>query len=188
MGLLLFFLNILLPYVLYTRLEALTGIRPLHMIYCLPTTFFAAGISAEKSVSMCLEGHISSCFRARLCISTESSLFFPLSYFSHKMRNNSHSIWTFVCCRTFNFKPDIFHFLFISFPGLFQTLVYVSSILFLYITLFFSPSSFLTVKKISPCLLTWCIALSGSLLHVEAVFKSLVSSSEHTAAHQLFSH
>lgn len=50
-----------------------------HDMYCLPTTFFAAGISAEKSVSMCLEGHISSCFRACLCISTESSLFFPLT-------------------------------------------------------------------------------------------------------------
>lgn len=155
MSLLLFFLNILPPYVLYT----LTGIRPLHMIHCLPTTFFVAGIRSEKSVRLSLEGDISSCFPACLYIYAESSLFFPLSYSSHKMGNSSYSVWIFVCCCTFSFKPDIFHFCSSLFQD-FQTLAYVTSILFLYITLFFSHFSFLTVKKNSPCLLTWCIALS----------------------------
>lgn len=188
MGLLLFFLNILLPYVLYTRLEALTGIRPLYMIHCLPITFLQQGL-VQKNQWVCVWRKILVPFSLHVYVYPQNPPSSSLYLTSLTKWETIHTVFGFfVCCCTFNFKPDIFLFLFISFPGLFQTLVSVSSILFLYITLFFSPSSFLTVKTISPCLLTWCIALSGHLLHVEAVFKSLVSSSEHIAAHQLFSY
>lgn len=55
---------------------------------------FAAGISTEKSVGMCLEEDISSCFPSRLCIYTESSLFFPLS--SLRKREKIHTVFGFL--------------------------------------------------------------------------------------------
>lgn len=88
---------------------------------------FEAGISAEKSVGVCPEGGIfvvSSSFPACLCMGTKSSLFFPLSCFSHKMGDNSYSIWIFVCCCAFNFKPHILLFC----PSLFQGSFKLSSI------------------------------------------------------------
>lgn len=107
---------------------------------------FAAGIRTEKSVGTCLEGDTSS---LRMFMYIHRILPLLSSIFSHRMENNSHSVWILVCCCTFNLKPDIFSFLFISYPGLFQTLVHVCSIHFLYITLFFSLSSLLTIEKFS---------------------------------------
>lgn len=41
------------PYVLYTHLEALTRIRPLHVIYCLPTTFLQQAL-VQKNHWVCV--------------------------------------------------------------------------------------------------------------------------------------
>lgn len=74
------------------------------------------------------------------------------------MGNDSHSVWIFVCCCTYNLKPDLFLFCSSLIQDCFKQLS--MSVPFFSFTLFFSPSGFLTVKKNYPWLLTRCIALS----------------------------
>lgn len=116
---------------------------------------------------------------------TKSSLFFPLSCFSHKMGHNSYSIWIFVCCCASNFKPRILLFCPSLFQGSFKLLS--MSLPFFSFTLGYSSSfQFFSCTEIFPMLANLSAGLPlPCLLHVEAfVSKSLVSSSERW----LFSH
>lgn len=132
------------PYVLYTCLEALPRIRPLHKIYCLPTTFLQqALVQKNQWVHVWREILVP-------CMFMYIHRILPLlpSIFSHKMENNSHSVWILVCCCTFNLKPDIFFFFCSSLiQDCFKLLS--MSVPLISFTVFFSPSSFLTIEKIS---------------------------------------
>lgn len=103
------FLTSLPPYVLYTHPEALTRIRPLHVISCLPTTVL------QQALVQKISGYVSGGKYYFLfpCMFLYIHRILPLlpSIFSHKMGNNSHSVCLDFSCCTFNLEPD---FLFCS--------------------------------------------------------------------------